>query len=264
MKTGWPISHAFRYRHREFLGIYMGLRDKIPSARMQATMALRVHAREGDMKWVSLLIWAGADPRLEVPDLDSDPPERNLGTALGDALRHGREEVIRKIGVDPTRDDPTALLVEYAFSCKPRIVKMLIEAGADPSNSHGELAVMESLMTAFTWAIDARWTHCTPCSELECIEIVGHAGGRWRPSCDRRFRRLRTMLGRAKPNTVIRWLSRIVDSGAIERDVFTELVRTPKMREILATSAPGAVRLREFAGVLSKPTKAISRRLVSR
>ena len=56
----------------------MGLRDTLPSARLQATMALRLHAREGNLKWVSLLMWAGADPHLSVPDLEYEPPTRIL------------------------------------------------------------------------------------------------------------------------------------------------------------------------------------------
>lgn len=38
LETGWPIASALRHKHREFLGIYMSLRDKLPSARRQADM----------------------------------------------------------------------------------------------------------------------------------------------------------------------------------------------------------------------------------
>ena len=58
----YPIARAFRYKHREFLGVYMSVRDTVPTARRQATMALRYHAADGNLKWVSLLLWAGADP----------------------------------------------------------------------------------------------------------------------------------------------------------------------------------------------------------
>ena len=60
LEEGYPIARAFRDHHRDFLGIYMDVRDKVPSARMQAAMALRYHVREGNLKWVSLLLWAGA------------------------------------------------------------------------------------------------------------------------------------------------------------------------------------------------------------
>ena len=82
LEEGFPIARAFQDRHRDFLGIYMDVRDTVPSARMQAAMALRYHVREGNLKWVSLLLWAGADPRLAVPDLERKPAKEFMGTAL--------------------------------------------------------------------------------------------------------------------------------------------------------------------------------------
>jgi hypothetical protein len=43
-------------------------------------MALRHHCEEGNFKWVSLLLWAGADPSAKGPDShDEDPdPEEDL------------------------------------------------------------------------------------------------------------------------------------------------------------------------------------------
>jgi hypothetical protein len=65
LEKRWPIARAFENRQRECLGIYMDLLDRVPSARRQAAMALRVHARDGNLKWVSLLLWAGATARIE-------------------------------------------------------------------------------------------------------------------------------------------------------------------------------------------------------
>jgi hypothetical protein len=57
LESGDPIAKAFRDKQREFLGIYLELRERIPSAPKQAAMALRHHAAEGNLKWVSLLLW---------------------------------------------------------------------------------------------------------------------------------------------------------------------------------------------------------------
>ncbi len=54
LEAGNPIAEAFRWRHREFLGIYMGIRDRVPSARRQAAVALRHHVIENNLKWASL------------------------------------------------------------------------------------------------------------------------------------------------------------------------------------------------------------------
>jgi len=48
LESGASIAKAFRDNHREFLGIYLDLRDRIRSARSQAAMALRYHAERGN------------------------------------------------------------------------------------------------------------------------------------------------------------------------------------------------------------------------
>jgi hypothetical protein len=53
------IAKAFRDKQREFLGIYMNLRDQIPSARKQAAMALPAsrRGRESKMGFTTSLGW---------------------------------------------------------------------------------------------------------------------------------------------------------------------------------------------------------------
>jgi hypothetical protein len=48
LESGELIAKTFRDKQREFLGIYMDLRDQIPSARKQAAMALRATIIVGD------------------------------------------------------------------------------------------------------------------------------------------------------------------------------------------------------------------------
>ncbi len=104
LESGYPIAKAFANKQREFLGIYMDLRDRIPTACPQATMALRHHVAKGNLKWVSLLLWAGADPRMRVPQLDDqDAAEEDYGAALVDAVRHGHLEIVKKM-IDPARN----------------------------------------------------------------------------------------------------------------------------------------------------------------
>ena len=121
----YPIARAFRYKHREFLGVYMSVRDTVPTARRQATMALCYHAADGNLKWVSLLLWAGADPRLPVPRLeDSDIDEEDVETALVAAVRRGQFDVVKRIGIDPARDDVTAMINEYCFWPNPKLTRI--------------------------------------------------------------------------------------------------------------------------------------------
>jgi hypothetical protein len=44
---------------------------------------------------------------------------------------HGQIEVVRKIGIDPKRDDPTHLFDQYYFSPKSDLIQLVIAKGAD-------------------------------------------------------------------------------------------------------------------------------------
>jgi ankyrin repeat protein len=249
LETDWPIAQAFKYRHREFLGIYMGLRDTFPSARLQAAMALRIHAREGNLKWVSLLMWAGADPRWIVPDLEHDPPNENLGSALEDAVKYSRIEIVKKIGIDPARDNPSALLGECWMCTSPELVRLLIEAGADPNSDIDDRNPMQALMQNFEWSLDSRFSSHDSRGAIECLKIAAAAGGRWRPNNENQLRYFRRAIAKTSDYSAVEYLRELIDCGAIEQQIFAELMRTPRMKQILTAGIPGVVRLREFAGI---------------
>jgi hypothetical protein len=231
----------------------MSLRDRVPSARIQATMALRLHAREGNLKWVSLLMWAGADPRLQVPNLKYEHPEESIGTALEDAVTYSRVEVIRKIGIDAAVDDTSALLSKCWMCDKPEVVEILLSAGANPNaEANGEhYNPMQALMRNFLRSIDTTFLFIRRSQEvaLRCLELAAESGGRWRPADQFEFRSFRRAIAQVEHYSAIRSLHQLVQFGAIEREVFQELMRTPRMKDLLNTGAPGADRLREFAGL---------------
>jgi hypothetical protein len=73
--TDYPFARAFhQLRAKTTLGSYLDCRRSLPDVaehlQQQADMALRQFCQEGNLKWVSLLMWAGADPRSRGPALD--------------------------------------------------------------------------------------------------------------------------------------------------------------------------------------------------
>jgi hypothetical protein len=59
---------------------------------------------------------------------------------------------------------------------------------------------------------------------------------------------LRRALAKAPAYDAIQHLQRIIKAGAIEQPVFQELMRTPRMKELLKQNYPGVLKLREYAG----------------
>lgn len=62
LEIGNPLAWALCNCIRTSLPLVKKYQDRFPSIRKQVNIALRHHCREGDAKWVSLLLWAGADP----------------------------------------------------------------------------------------------------------------------------------------------------------------------------------------------------------
>jgi len=248
LEVGNLIAYAFRIKNRGFLGPFMDIRDQVPSARKQASMALRFHAKNGNLKWVCLLIWAGADPRMAVPDLECSPPEEFIETALEDTISHGHVEIVRKIGIDASRDNPTELLSQYIVTPKPEIYTLLLDAGADPNGRDQKGKPMESLISNFEWSLDQSIWRTDNEPIFQCIELLASRGGRWNPEESYRLSCLRRAIGKAPMLSAISGLTRIIKSGAIDKEVFSTLMNTPKMKAFLSSSYMGVAYLREFAG----------------
>jgi hypothetical protein len=74
-------AHAFHERIRTALGVYLDCKRRwpelAPQLQEQADIALRQHCHDGNLRWVSLLMWAGADPTSIGPTIEylNDDPE---------------------------------------------------------------------------------------------------------------------------------------------------------------------------------------------
>ncbi len=117
----------------------MSVRDTGAQRATASNNGTPLSCRRWKSEWVSLLLWAGADPRLPVPRMDdSDVNKDDFETALVAAVRRGQFDVVKKIGIDPARDDVTALINEYCFWPNPELLEFLIELGADARKAAGE------------------------------------------------------------------------------------------------------------------------------
>ena len=103
--TDYPFARAFHeLRAKTTLGSYLDCRRNRPDLaehlQEQADMALRQFCQEGNLKWVSLLMWAGANPRSRGPALDDvehiEDPEWHT-TALHEACASGNVEILKRL-----------------------------------------------------------------------------------------------------------------------------------------------------------------------
>jgi hypothetical protein len=245
LEVDHALATALRWRIRAALGTYMRRKGDMPQLKQQIDMALRFHATKGDMKWVSLLLWAGADPRAEVPSLDPGVMEEELGTALKDSIAYGKVELVRKFKIDPRRDDIGVLLERSGLSSQPEIVDLLLAPGGE-FEDHSE--VIKRYIRSLGWTLEGGWFRRDPKTIVDCLCLLASKGMKWEPaeSCDYRY--LRKGLAKAQAPQAIDVLNRLVRAGLFTEAVFKELVSTPRMRELLGPGHHGASTLREFAG----------------
>ncbi len=129
--TGAPFACAFRERVRTALRPYVEYKkahsELAPALQEQADRALRYFCYEGDLKWVSLLLWAGANPRSHGPDMDDrwvDDPECHT-TALKESCSKGNLDVLKKLKPDPRSDDLSELLSSAALATSREVTEDL-------------------------------------------------------------------------------------------------------------------------------------------
>src|SRR5437870_2718840 len=76
----------------------------------QADQALRHFCFKEDLKWVSLLMWAGADPRSSGPTLDDDEDEEDHLSALIAAAYVKNVQILKRLKPNGNTDDVSELL----------------------------------------------------------------------------------------------------------------------------------------------------------
>jgi hypothetical protein len=105
--TGNAFMIAFHNKVQRALRPFVDYKKAHPefadSLQAQADRALRHFAAQADMKWISLLMRAGANPRSLGPDLDdryANDPECHT-SALSEACSKGSLDALKKLKPDP-------------------------------------------------------------------------------------------------------------------------------------------------------------------
>jgi ankyrin repeat protein len=109
VETGNPLAFALSYKIRTVLGVFKRHKDRFPSFQEQANIALRHHCKEGNLKWISLLLWAGADPYAKGPDspeAEPDPDEDICALEYAALYKHFEIFKLKQIKIAP--DHPIA------------------------------------------------------------------------------------------------------------------------------------------------------------
>jgi hypothetical protein len=135
--TGFPFSVAFGDKVRTALRPFIECKKTHPevAAQLQEQIdrVLRYFCHVGDLKWVSLLMWAGADPRTKGPRLYERDGSEGYGTAMEAAALGDSFDVLKRLKPNPKADDLGDLLVCASIGGNADIIGYLLKLGANPN-----------------------------------------------------------------------------------------------------------------------------------
>jgi ankyrin repeat protein len=245
--TGAPFAVAFREKIRTALRPFVEYKkahpELAPQLQEQADRVLRHFCYEADLKWVNLLLWAGANPRSRGPDLDdrwADDPECHT-TALKEACSKGNLDVLKKLKIDPHTDDLSELLSSAALTSKETI-EYLLSLGAKPNDKpNGGSSALDRCLWRLGWGSHDSFfnkrlsTKYDVSGTSECIRVLVEHGAHWNPEDKTELNSVRKALYQCEPVVVVDLMKLLARNKACPEETLEQLLDAPRMREHLSS-----------------------------
>jgi hypothetical protein len=236
-KTSNKPAYGWAKRHHED-----------PRVAHALTLALCEAVGERREKAVALLAWAGADPHRRVPSLRyssaDDDPDDDRNSAIELAVMFGQGKFLKYLSPDPDLDDFDEL---WESVCDPDSVDHLFELRPPRDWSK---AIRRNVSSMAWWFGDREGNRA-------CLErIFEHHWGRLSTLDRSECQDFRRNLLKMEYGSDLAWLlQKLAKPHHCDQQIFTELVRTPSIRERMARLGLGAL-------LPAKPAKASARQAV--
>jgi hypothetical protein len=250
-----PFTEAFVAKIRTSLRAFLDCKRAHPEIatqlQEQIDCALRYFCGEGDLKWVSLLIWAGGNPRSYGPVLNKDYTEdpECFTSGLEEACYPESHDVLKKLKPDPDRDDLAKLLHCASILRRHETLEYLLRIGAQPNDKgNGGSSALDSVLNSLGFGrigrdgdrpisrYDVRQT-------FDCISLLVSHGAVWRPDGAYEMTSLRRALLECEASVTIELLQTFRKHNVCPAETVHKLLGTPKMKEHLKHETSALLRL---------------------
>ena len=243
--SGYPFAIAFGEKIRTALSRFVAYRKSNPELERQlqdqVNRALRFFCREGDLKWVNLLMWAGGDPRVPGVTLDEEDDPESYLTALQETAFGHHVQILKRMKLNHERDD-LADLLRCACTC-PEIdaIRYLLEIGVKPNDKQngGSSALdrclgfmhIEGTIRRYGIGLRSKWdVH----RSMDAVSELAQHGALWRPDERSQVNWVCRTLLECEPEVTIELLRVLQSSNACTRETLRELLSRPRIREHLS------------------------------
>lgn len=241
--TGNPFAIAFQAYKRPALGVYLDACNAYPhlkdALQRQIDMALSYHCKDGSIKWVSLLMWAHADPlacvpALDDPEEDQNDPEKGC-TGARFAAMEGHLEVIKRICVNPTKPGWQDAMGSACSFGHTSIIEFLLDKGVKPNDKpNGGASGLDSALNAIGQG--ARYSKnspyhypCTASPSIEIIRLLVEHGAHWVPDDNSAINGARRSLYEVDKSYTVDVIKLFAAYGACDKDLLWKFVSSSTM-----------------------------------
>lgn len=249
--TDSPFAKAFGEKIRTALRPWRECREKYsdfaPQLLEQANQALRHFCQREDLKWVSLLMWAGADPRSKGSTLDEEYfDESEFSTALDEAAYAKDVQILKRLKPDARRDDLDSLLVKAASFGRFATVQYLLDLGAKPNDKpHGGSTALEEALSSSlrfrsfgfssysSYGDHSKASRYAVSDTLDTARLLLEHGALWRSDDPGAVSLIRRNLFECEPDVTIELVGLLVKHEACSPDTIQDLLRTPAIKKHL-------------------------------
>ena len=248
VETDYPLAAALCWKIRTALGVFKRHKDRFPSFQDQVNMALRHHCKEGNLKWVSLLLWAGADPLAKGPDSPDEEhdPDKDLCALEWAALcKHFDVFKLNKIKISPDHPIAGDLLQNACRADKADFLVELLDQGFNPADQkdHGT-SLIQNCIQCLAWSFDFDWftrerkikdiDSSRSRETLKMIHILAKHGAKWMPTDRYQINDARRSFLKMSVDYTIEFVWIMSKYNACSREDIEQLIRTPAIRRHIA------------------------------
>ncbi|MBU0714218.1 MAG: ankyrin repeat domain-containing protein [Verrucomicrobia bacterium] len=237
VETGNPLATAFCWRIRTALKIFKQYKDRFPSFQEQANIALRHHCKEGNLKWVALMLWAGADPYskgLDSPEADPDPDYDKNALELAAFYEHFEVFKFKKIRLDAKHEHAHGLVRMACYNETAELLNHLLELGYPVNDQkNGGSSYIELLLNYMAWDSTRERRHLDTekaREKMKMLHLLVRHGAKWIPEDMASLNRTRRNLLCLIPDYTVELIWIIAKYGACDQSVIESLLKTPAIR----------------------------------
>ena len=211
-------------------------------------MALRHHCKEGNLKWVSLLLWAGADPYAKgtlSPYEEPDPDGEDLNALEFAALyEHFDILKLKQIKLEPESPDTRQLIREACHSGNADLLRDLMQKGFNPVDQEdGEVSLIQSMIKGMGNALDfdiyreirkKNIDSSETREKIKMVHMLAEKGVKWIPRDSSEIAEARRSFLKLKSDYTVEFIWIMSKYNACNRENIEELIRTPAIKSLIS------------------------------